>query len=129
MAATRIYISFDFDNDEDLKNFLVGQAKHSDSPFEVSDWSLKEAVTGDWKAMARKRIRAASQIAVICGHHTDVATGVAAEVSIAQAEGKPYFLLHGRAKGGVKKPRTALKADKVYNWTWDNLKSLIAGGR
>jgi hypothetical protein len=27
MAATRVYISFDFDYDEELKNALVGQAK------------------------------------------------------------------------------------------------------
>ena len=28
-----------------------------------------------------------------------------------------------------KKPRTALSIDKVYNWTWENLRILIAGGR
>lgn len=129
MSATRVYISFDFDNDEDLKTFLVGQSRNDDSPFEVADWSLKEPVTGDWKKTARERIRAVGEVAVICGHHTDSATGVAAEVSIAQEEGKPYFLLKGRAKGTAKKPTTALSADKIYEWTWPNLKKLIAGGR
>ena len=44
-------------------------------------------------------------------------------------ETKPYFLLAGRAGGGNKKPTAALDTDKMYSWTWDNLKTLIAGGR
>lgn len=43
MTKKKVFISFDFDNDLKLKNLLAGQAKLSDSPFEISDWSLKEA--------------------------------------------------------------------------------------
>jgi hypothetical protein len=127
--AKRVYISFDYDHDDDLKTLLVGQSKHSDSPFAIADWSIKEAVTGDWKASARKRIRAVDVVAVICGLSTHTATGVAAEVTIAQEEKIPYFLLAGRASGTNKKPTTAKSTDKLYNWTWDNLKALIGGAR
>ncbi len=41
----KVFISFDYDHDETLKTFLVGQAKHTDSPFELSDWSIKEPLT------------------------------------------------------------------------------------
>lgn len=41
----------------------------------------------------------------------------------------PYFLLAGRADGGNKKPKAALSTDKMYEWTWDNLKNLIGGAR
>jgi hypothetical protein len=68
-------------------------------------------------------------VAVICGKHTDTATGVAAEVTIAQEEKIPYFLLSGRADGGNKKPTSARSTDKLYKWTWVNLKTLIKGGR
>jgi hypothetical protein len=129
MAATRVYISFDYDHDEDLKNFLVGQSKHSDSPFEIADWSIKEAVTTDWKATARKRIRAVDVVAVICGQYTDTAAGVSAEVTIAQEEGIDYFLPGGRKAGGNKKPESAQSTDKLYTWTWENLKKLIGGAR
>src|SRR6266511_1390835 len=129
MAKTRVYISFDFDHDEDLKTLLVGQSKNEASPFEIADWSIKEAVTGDWKAKARQRIRAVDTVAVICGKYTNTATGVAAEVTIAQEENIAYFLLAGRADGGNKKPTTAKVSDKLYNWTWPNLKTLIGGGR
>src|SRR6266550_3106527 len=95
MAATRVYVSFDYDYDNDLKNLLIGQAKNPDSPFEVSDYSIKEA-SPDWKDKARRRIRSVDQVIVICGEHTDVATGVNVEVKITQEEKRPYFLLEGR---------------------------------
>lgn len=126
--ATRVFISFDYDYDSDLRMLLVGQAKHSDSPFEISDWSIKVASVG-WRDEARRRIAASSSVAVICGNYTDKATGVAAELTIAQELGKPYFLLSGRATGVNKKPTTARSADKIYDWTWPNLKSLVAGNR
>jgi hypothetical protein len=128
MAKIPVFISYDYDNDKDLKELLVGQSKNDDSPFEIVDHSIKEAST-DWKDQARKRIRRADQVIVICGRHTDTATGVNVEVRTAREEHKPYFLLAGRASGGNKKPTAALDSDKLYNWTWDNLKRLIAGGR
>ena len=46
MAKKRVFTSFDFDHDEDLRNLLVGQSKNADSPFEMADWSVKEPMTG-----------------------------------------------------------------------------------
>jgi hypothetical protein len=123
-----VYISFDYDYDAGLKTLLVGQAANDDSPFFIEDWSIKEE-SSDWQDKARTRIRRADQVIVICGEHTDSATGVNAEIRIARDEEKPYFLLAGRANGDNKKPTAALDGDKMYNWTWDNLKKLIAGGR
>jgi hypothetical protein len=129
MAKKRVFTSFDFDHDEDLKNLLIGQSKHPDSPFDLSDWSVKEPMTGDWKEKVRTRIRSVDVVAVICGEHTDTAAGVSAELSIAQEEKTPYFLLWGRANKTCRKPKSAKDSDKIYNWTWDNLKALIGGSR
>ena len=129
MAKKRVFISFDFDNDENLKNLLIGQSYHPDSPLELADWSVKEPMMGNWKAKVRTRIRSVEQVLVLCGKYTDRASGVSAEVSIAQEEGKPYFLLAGNMEGGNKKPTLAKADDKMYNWTWDNLKALIGGAR
>ncbi len=131
MAATDkvpVYISFDYDNDSDLKTLLVGQATNEDSPFAIADWSIKDE-SDEWKDDARKRIKRVDQVIVICGEHTETATGINAEITIAREEEKPYFLLAGRASGKNKKPTAALSTDKMYDWTWDNLKTLIAGGR
>ena len=49
MAKKRVFVSFDFDNDLSLKNLLVGQARNEDSPFDVTDFSLKEShPEADW---------------------------------------------------------------------------------
>lgn len=128
-AKTKVFISFDFDNDEDLKILLVGQAKNDDSPFEITDMSVKDELSGDWKEKVRTRIKKVDQVVVICGEHTDTASGVAAEVKIAQEESKPYFLLNGRSGKTCVKPKNAKDTDKIYNWTWDNLKLLLQGNR
>ena len=129
MAAKRAFISFDFDHDEDLRNLLAGQAKNPDTPFEIQDRSVKEPMTGDWKEKVRTRIRKTDLTIVICGEHTHKATGIATELSISRDENKPYFLLKGRADKTCTTPSTAGATDKIYRWTWDNLKALIAGNR
>lgn len=129
MAKTKVFISFDYDHDETLKDFLVGQAKNPDSPFELADWSIKEAIDVRWKDKARQRINAVDVVAVICGEHTDTATGVSAEVSIAQDEEVSYFLLKGYSEKTCVRPTAAKSTDKIYKWTWENLKLLIGGNR
>ena len=128
MAAVRVFISFDYDHDLDCKNLLIGQAKNPGPPFEIADWSVKVASPG-WKEDARNRIKRVEQVAVICGEHTHTATGVNEEIRIARSEGKPCFLLNGRPNGTCRKPTAAQASDKIYKWTWENLKSLIAGNR
>lgn len=123
---TKTFISFDYDHDETLKVFLVGQAKNSDTPFEIADWSIKEAIDENWKEKARTRIRSVDVVCVICGEHTDTAAGVSAEVLIAQEEGVSYFLLKGYADKTCKKPKAAKSTDVMHDWTWPNLKKLLA---
>lgn len=125
--AKRAFISFDYDYDARLKDLLVGQSRNSDSPFEIADWSIKTA-SPTWRAEARRRIRASGVIIVLCGKHTNVATGVSTELAIAKEEEKPYFLLAGY-QDGTKKPTSATAVDKLYKWTWENLKTLVEGGR
>jgi len=127
--AARVFTAFDYDHDEGLKSLLIGQAKHPESPFEMHDWSVKEPLTGDWKEKVRTKIRKVDQVIVLCGEHTHEATGVSAELKIAQEEKKPYFLLWGYSDKTCTKPTSAAAGDKIYTWTWDNLKKLVAGGR
>jgi hypothetical protein len=124
--STRVFISFDYDHDSDLKELLVGQSKNPDSPFEISDWSIKDQ-SPNWRDEARRRIRNASVVAVICGAHTANAEGVAIELEIAQELGVRYFLLQGRSGQTPQKPRTASATDRVYPWTWEELRALVGG--
>jgi len=128
-TKTRVFTAFDADHDDGLRYLLIGQAKNPDTPFELHDWSVRDPYPGDWKKRVREKIRQVDQVIVLCGEYTHKATGVSAELEIAREEGKPYFLLWGYSDKTCTKPTSATQNDKIYKWTWDNLKSLIAGNR
>jgi hypothetical protein len=127
MGLARVFISFDFDHDAEIKELLAAQAKLKDSPFAIADFSIKVA-TRDWLNEARKRIRTSDVVVVLCGRHTHRASGVGIELQLAREEKVPYFLLAGYPDGTVTLPEGA-NNEKLYEWTWPNLKILIGGKR
>ena len=129
MATKSVFISFDFDHDNNLRGSFVSQAEDQDSPFSITDWSLRKPLTKKWKKKVRDIIRRTDLTIVICGEHTHDAAGVAAEVTILHEEEKPYFLLKGRRYKTCQKPRSALRTDEIYRWKWKHLRKLIDGAR
>jgi hypothetical protein len=129
VAKQRVFISFDFDNDEGAKVMLAGQSKVEDSPFDFADASIKEPLTGDWKAKVRRRMSRIDAVIVLCGESTHEARGVSAELDIAREEGVEYFLLRAYPDVTCTKPKSAIPDDKLYRWTWKNLKLLLQGRR
>ena len=125
MTTKSAFISFDYDNDKDIRGSLVAQAKDPNSPYSITDWSLKEPIDEKWRQKVRDIIRRTDLTIVMCGEFTDAAKGVTAEISIIREEDKPYFLLRGRRKKVCKKPKGALRSDKIYSWNWKTLKRLI----
>jgi hypothetical protein len=68
MAKTRVFVSFDYDNDKKLKDLIIGQARLPHSPFEVVDHSLKEAAPAkDWEMKARAPISRSDKFIVMLG--------------------------------------------------------------
>ena len=129
IAKKKAFISFDLDHDEEAKILLAEQARLPDSPFEITDVSEREPLTGDWGDKVRRRMDDIDVVIVICGEDAYLAKSVAAELTIAQEKNKPYFLLTAYAHRTCTKPTSAMPSDKVYEWTWDNLKTLIGGWR
>ncbi len=128
-AKKRVFISFDYDHDAGAKIMLAGQAKLPDSPFDFTDASVKEPLSGDWKEKVKRRMANIDLVIGLCGEHTHTAKGVAAELEIAQEKAVPYFLLAAYPDKTCTRPTSAKSSDKVYKWTWDNLKSLVGGSR
>lgn len=125
MPKTKVFISYDFDNDRALYNFIIGQAKHSDSPFEVSDHSLKEAAPErDWEIKARAAISRADNFIVMLGPKTRNAPGVKKEVAMAKSLNKTSFQIIGYNNGS--RDWSIPDAGMTYIWNWDNLKKLLA---
>ena len=123
MIKKRVFVSFDFDEDRRLKEFIIQQARNSDSPFSVIDHSLKEAAPErSWKDKARSAIKRSEIVLVMVGPKTHKAPGVLAEVKMAREEGKPIVQVIGYKNGDY----TAVpNAGRLYLWNWDNLKKLL----
>jgi len=121
----RVFVSFDFDHDKVLKDFIIGQARLPDSPFQVSDYSLKEAAPQrTWEIKARAAIGRADKFVVMLGPKTRYASGVRKEVAMAKSLGKPRFQIIGYRNGSR---RWAIPdAGVTYTWNWANLKKLLA---
>ena len=119
-----VFVSFDFDNDRVLKDFIVGQSRLDDSPFEVIDHSLKEAAPeSDWVEKAHKAIMRAELVIVMLGSKTHRAPGVLKEVGMANAARKKIFQIIGYKDGNY---TPVPDAGRLYSWNWDNLKKLLS---
>src|SRR6058998_2601916 len=100
MAKRRVFVSFDFDNDRALKDFIIGQSRNPDSPFEVVDTSLKEAAPlKTWEEKARTAIRRSDIVVVMVGSNTYRAPGVQKEVKMAREERVPIVQVIGYREG------------------------------
>ena len=124
MAKKRVFVSIDFDNDRTLKEFIIGQSKLEDSPFEVVDTSLKEAAPETtWLDKARVAISRSDIFLVMLGSKTRYAPGVLKEVKIANDLKKTKFQIIGY-KDGIE-DWAVPDAGRVYRWNWENLKNLL----
>jgi hypothetical protein len=124
MAKTRVFVSFDFDNDRVLKDFILGQAKHEDSPFDVIDHSLREAAPEcDWEKKARAAISRSEIVLVMVGAQTHTAHGVLKEVAMAREAGVKVVQIIGYKDGNY---TLVPNAGRLYAWNWENLKKLLS---
>ena len=118
MSKKKVFLSFDYSHDHNLKGSLVAQAKEPDSPFELIDVSLKEARPEEaWLSKAKAYIEQCDVFIVLLGQNTHSAPGVLAEVEIAKKLRKYRFQIrpqkadYGRlANAG---PVVVWKQDKI----------------
>ena len=123
MAKKKVFVSFDFDNDKVIKDFIIGQSRLQDSPFEVIDNSLKEAAPmKTWEDKARAAIKRSDIVVVMVGPKTHKAPGVLKEVQMARDEGKQIVQVIGYKDGDY---TPVPNSGRLYSWNWENLKKLL----
>jgi len=124
MAKKKVFVSFDFDNDKNLKIFIIGQSKLPDSPFEIVDLSLKEAAPEkDWERKADAAIARSDLVLVLVGADTWRAPGVLKEIAMARARNIKIVQMIGYRDRDY---RRVPGAGELYRWNWENLKKLLA---
>jgi hypothetical protein len=127
LTKKKAFISFDFDNDEFLRNAIVGQARNEDSPFDIADWSVKEPFPQrEWEEKVFEKIRRCDVVIVMVGPNTHRCEGVLKEIQMAKIARIPFFGIHGYKDISCPIPQGL---EKTYRWTWENVKLLIDGAR
>lgn len=125
MANKRLFISFAIE-DEYARDFLVGQARNSNSPFEFVDMSVKEPWSDSWKTRCRTRIKGCDGVIALISKNTMKAEGARWEMKCAKEEGVPMIGVHiQKDDKGTIPPELA--GYKVIEWSWDGIASFING--
>ncbi len=124
MSTKKIFVSFDYDHDNELRCGFMSEAKKH-SKHKIKDYSLKGAVDANWKKKARSLIGETDFVIFLCGVNTHAAPGVAAEMTITHQLGKPYILLKGRRKSKCSKPLGAKASDEIQSRKWKHVNALL----
>jgi len=122
--AKRIFISFAVE-DKTLRDFLVGQARNKQSPFEFVDMSVKKPWDSSWKTNCRTRIRGCDGVLIIVTKNTKKADGQLWEIKCAKDEGIPRRGIWGSQDNRPSTLPSEFEGVRVVNWTWDNISNWI----
>ena len=118
MARVNIFVSFEFEKDNSLKNSFYQQAADQ-TPHRVRNCSLnKEYPDEPWKNRARQAIRECDIVVVLVGQDTHDAPGVLVETDMARSLNKPTIqVLSERARRNNYRGIPHLE-DRIP-WKWD----------
>lgn len=123
----KVFISFDFDNDQFLRDSLIGQCKHDNTPFDMEDWSVKEPRDQkEWKEKCLTKIKRCDLVIVMVWEKTAKCSGVKAEIQIAKEAKVPVVGIRWYTDKECPRPEGL---EGYYKWTRDNIKSLVSGNR
>jgi hypothetical protein len=121
MAGVKIFVSFEFDKDGDLKNNFYAQAK-TQSSHRLMNSSLNEAYPDkSWQDKARSSIKQCDVLVILVGQDTHNASGVQTEVDIARRLKKPVMQVIPQGR-----PYTGLSGiDATVKWQWKRINPKI----
>ena len=120
MPTLNIFVSFEFDKDNDLKNNFYEQAKRN-STHRLRDCSLNETYRDErWKRKARQAIGECDAVVVLVGQDTHNAQGVIVETDMACSLNRPVIQV--RPQHRTYKGLTRLKEPIPWKWKTINAK-------
>jgi len=120
----RIFISFAVE-DKTFRDFLVGQAKNQNSPFDFVDMSVKQPWDNSWRTNCRTKIKGCDGMIALLSKNTAKATGQLWEISCAKEEEVPVRGIYVDADNKPASLPAELSGVRVMNWTWDNIANFI----
>ncbi len=123
MATLNIFVSFEFDRDNDLKNSFYDQAERH-STHRISNCSLNETYRDEvWRNRARAAIRQCDVVVVLIGQDTHNAQGVIVETDMARSFGKPIIQVRPQDR-----PYQGLtRLGEPIPWRWRTINARLDG--
>lgn len=126
MANPRAFISFDFDHNEIEKNLFVGQGKHSDTPWNIEDWSSKSSLPqSQWEKLIEDKINRCNMVIVLVGKNMATALGVAKEIAMAKRNNVPVFGVYVDGANSLSNLPIGLQRNRTITWTWPNVATTV----
>ena len=120
----RIFISFAVE-DSSLRDFLVGQSRNDNTPFEFMDMSVKQPWERAWKTSCRTKIKGCDGLIAILTNKTFKADGQIWEIKCALEEGVPVIGMWGHSSDkNCYLPLEAREIKKI-DWSWSGIANWI----
>ena len=118
MATINVFVSFEFDKDNDLKNNFYQQAKTL-TQHRIGNCSLNEAYLDDqWQQKARRAIQQCDAVVILLGEDTQNAPGVKTEIKFARRLKKPIFQVRPKPRPYRK---GVVNGGEVITWRWKGI--------
>lgn len=123
MRKLPAFVSFAAE-DARIRDLFVGQGKHSDTEWQIIDWSLHEPFDEKWKTQTRPRIARSDVVIMLVGPKTYRAEGAIWEVDCAKEERVPVFgvWISKTKRGPIP---SCLSSRNVIPWTWDGIARMM----
>jgi hypothetical protein len=118
----RVFVAFAME-DKWARDLLRGQALNTRSPFEYTDFSVKEPFSNAWKTEVRKRIRSCDGVIVLLSKNVRNANGARWEIKCAIEEGIPIRGVSIHKDDRYVPPE--MNGKRLLRWTWDNIQNFI----
>ena len=124
MPIVRVFVSFEFGKDNDLKNSFYRQAEDQ-SRHSIRNYSLNEPYDENvWKGKARRAISKCDIVFVLVGQDTHNAPGVLVETDMARSLGKPTVQI--RSKGARRNNYAGVPhVERRIAWKWNTIDKKI----
>ena len=121
MPNLNMFVSFEFDKDNELKNQFYQQAKEL-TQHRVRNCSLNESYPDQgWKNKAKKAISECDVVIVLIGEDTHNASGVIVETDIARSLNKPIIQIRPQ----LRSYEGLTRLDDPIPWKWKRINAKL----
>ena len=125
MPGKRIFTSFAIE-DERMRDLFVGQARLAKVPYELTDMSVKEPWSSEWKTKCRTKIKGCDGVVVLISKNLKKADGALWEIKCAKEEKIPIIGVYMTDCNILDSPDETNGIKKV-TWTWANIAEFVNG--